>query len=353
MSTVNTARSITLAAGTIAFRTGEIGVKYLLTGTPDMTAGAITLSTADTPSEGTTFTFNYQAVPTNYDETNALRRISIFGEVVPDSIATEPFLAVAEYIGAGWKVLFLKHQDTTTGAYIGTAQIEDDAVTTAKILDLNVTTGKVNDLAITTGKLAAEGVTNAKLAQMATMTIKGNDGGGSAVPQDLSLQEVRTMLDQDVTLTGDVTGTATQNFGTGVTSVTTTISADAVDIEMLNSTQRVESEFFHFRLDMAQATKLDLKFGYKCTIVELGYVYIEAKTTTAGTITVADSTSATIHVLAIPVDVAGYKAYVTGGWSGGGTNLEIAEDDFISVTAAHGGTADGEVFLYVRVNRTP
>ena len=46
--------------------------------------------------------------------------------------------------------------------------------------------------------IGANKVTNAKMAQMPTMTVKGNDAVGSADPQDLTVSEVQTMV-QDIT----------------------------------------------------------------------------------------------------------------------------------------------------------
>lgn len=57
----------------------------------------------------------------------------------------------------------------------------------------------------TTMTIEADAVTNAKLANMATMTIKGNNSGGSANPTDLSVADVKTMLNLAGTNTGDQT----------------------------------------------------------------------------------------------------------------------------------------------------
>lgn len=56
--------------------------------------------------------------------------------------------------------------------------------------------GSANNSNVAT--IGANKVTNAKLAQMPTMTIKGNDAVGSADPQDLTVPEVQTMI-QDTT----------------------------------------------------------------------------------------------------------------------------------------------------------
>jgi len=57
--------------------------------------------------------------------------------------------------------------------------------------------------------IALNAVTNAKSAQMATMTIKGNDTGGTADPQDLSKSEVLALL--NVEDGADVTDAANVN----------------------------------------------------------------------------------------------------------------------------------------------
>jgi len=55
---------------------------------------------------------------------------------------------------------------------VGTAQIDDLAVTTAKIADAAITTAKIDDLAVTEAKIADAAITNAKIADAAITNAK-------------------------------------------------------------------------------------------------------------------------------------------------------------------------------------
>jgi hypothetical protein len=52
----------------------------------------------------------------------------------------------------------------------------------------------ISDGGVTTAKIADDGVTNDKLDEMPASTLKGNDGGSAANPQDLTVAEARTLL---------------------------------------------------------------------------------------------------------------------------------------------------------------
>ena len=189
---------------------------YRLTGgavSPIVLNVDLVISPAGVPTNNQKVTF-YNEV----DYTLGIFNVIIFGVIMPTSLALTNFKVESIYseLTASW----------TTSYYIGLDQ--SAWIQTADIGLLQVTTGTIADLAITTVKIADEAVTNAKMALMAKTTVKGNDSGVAAVPHNLTMPDLRTILAQVVALTGDVTGTATETPGTGVTTLATTIANDAV-----------------------------------------------------------------------------------------------------------------------------
>lgn len=222
----NTNPSYALVAGgqTKSIDVRDSNITYEITGTATITSDNVFESTGAL-SAGVVYTWKYNATATYSGGT-----VIFHGVAMTATQALKQYLVIAEYNGSTWDVDFIP--DLADDGVIEASKLATDSVITAKIAANAVTTAKLPNSTLTT-----DGVTLAKMAYLPSGTIIGNDGAGDAVPQALSITEVRTMLDQDVTLTGDVTGTATQTFGTGVTTVATTIANDVVTTAKIAANQ--------------------------------------------------------------------------------------------------------------------
>jgi hypothetical protein len=116
--------------------------------------------------------------------------------------------------GAGaWANALTSFTYTNGGGLTGTVTNSTTAPTLSIVIDSN-------------------SITNAKLANMASLTIKGNKAGTATDPQDLSVAEVKTMLNLTGTNSGDIT-LAGENYLTIAGQV---ITANAVNLSGTNAT---------------------------------------------------------------------------------------------------------------------
>ena len=125
------------------------------------------LKASDFTGDGSTtsFTLGYSAVKSNtfvyIDGVYQLKNTySVSGTTITFSTAP-PLNSVIEVVIAAFTTSII---NTPAADSVGTAQLQDNAVTTAKIADSNVTTAKIADANVTTAKIADDAVTAAKIA---------------------------------------------------------------------------------------------------------------------------------------------------------------------------------------------
>lgn len=163
------------------------------------TASTAKLSITGNITASTTITATGNMSAANLSGTNT-------GDVTLAAVGAVPNANAATLAG---QVLNLQPADTSFPGVVttGTQSFAGAKTFTGAISASNLSGTNTGDQTITltsdvtgsgTGSFATtianNVVTNAKLAQMATMTIKGNDTGGAADPQDLTVTEVNTML---------------------------------------------------------------------------------------------------------------------------------------------------------------
>ena len=92
--------------------------------------------------------------------------------------------------GGGYKITFSDGTNQTTASTAGISALTGDVTASGS----GSVAATIATDAVTTTKILANTVTNAKLAAMPSLTIKGNDGGSSGGPYDLTTSQVSTML---------------------------------------------------------------------------------------------------------------------------------------------------------------
>lgn len=195
-------QAITLSGATYTLNLTDTGTSYYnFTGTGSLT-GNVTIQPSGTPTaDGLLFRIYFSGALVKGAFT-----FTIFGTAITAGQMLTNFVMDCQYVTttASWETYL---NPDFSAAVIGTANIEDLAVTTAKIDNLAVTAGKIAADAVTTAKILDSNVTTAKiaddnvtLAKMADIT-RGSIivGGTSNAP---TLLDAKTNLS---ILTGDGT----------------------------------------------------------------------------------------------------------------------------------------------------
>lgn len=265
--------TITLTAGTTYSPTwGELSTtNYQLVGSPNMASGNITINlpspTGTGPDQYTSIRLMYLATPSNYDEATAY--IIIEGEKLRAEWASKEVIIVCQFdqTANAWKMVWLPDFRQTS------------FIVSEMIVDGTIAAGDLGTDSVTTIKILDDNVTLPKIQNIADDTILGNISGSSASPVALDAEDVRTLLDQDVTLTGHVTGTATQTFATGDTSLSTTISNNTITVAMCTNTVNTDLVTIPISMETGALTAgscyVAVKVPYACTVEEYGFSVTE------------------------------------------------------------------------------
>jgi hypothetical protein len=219
---------------------------YRLTGT------SILVSTMQVTSTGTLY--DKIRIRILYDATVTVgaSSITIFGQTVPDALATQEFMAECVYDShtAAWTVIIIP--DISATGFIETGNIKDLAITEAKVADNSVTLAKMYDLA--TGNVIFGNASNRPTALSV--------GDSTIVVGDSSTGLVSVAVSGDATL-------AKSGALTIATSAVTTakIADDAVTSVKLdddsNRTQVVIPTSFE---TAGEIGVLEYKICFPCTI---------------------------------------------------------------------------------------
>lgn len=325
---------------------------YRLTGgavSPIVLAGDLVISPQGVPTNNQKVTF-YNEV----DYTLAGFDVIIFGVIMPTSLALTNFKVESIYnnISATW----------TTSYYIGLDQ--SAWIQTADIGLLQVTTGTIADLAITTVKIADEAVTNAKMAQMAKTTVKGNDSGVTAVPHNLTMTDLRTILAQAITFTGDIaTGPIAQTYGTGVFTIAITIANNAIttakildaNVTSAKLEAALKVEVVTFTIDFTDFGTFNFSLPFVCTVVNVRTSCIRNSSGAGnGTLqlqwnSLGAAMTPSPMVTLSSADTVGASQLITALTN----NTTVTADDSIAVAIADsGGITGGTYLVSLKVTRT-
>jgi hypothetical protein len=266
--------------------------------------------------------------------------ITIFGEAVPNALATQEFMAECVYdsTATAWTVVIIP--DISATGFIETGNIKDLAVTTAKIADDAITLAKVD--APGTGKIIY--------------------GDGTGDPKYLTIQDAEFIIGDTVlgataqTITGDASVTKAGALTIGSNAITTGKIADA-NVTLAKLEEKLLYDVFTIRLDTKSAAatgNVNFTMPYDCDITHIVITVLEAAADDDTTFVFKDNGSASMGSIDVTTAMSiGNKATLGSAASplasnNSFTGYPAVQNLLIEVTKTTTTSGAYEIFIYTK-----
>ena len=212
--------------------------------------------------------------------------ITIFGEAVPNALATQEFMAECVYdsTAAAWTVIIIPDISATDF----------------------IETGNIKDLAITEGKVADNAVTLAKMYELATGNVIF--GNASNRPTALSVADSTIVVGDSstglvsVAVSGDATLAKSGALTIAANAITTAKITDG-DITLAKLEDKLLYDMFNIRLDTKSAAatgNVNFTMPYDCDITHIVITALEPPTDDDASFVFKDNGSASMGSIDVP-----------------------------------------------------
>lgn len=265
--------------------------------------------------------------------------ITIFGQAVPNALATQEFMAECVY-------------DSTALAW--TVVIIPDISATGFI-----ETGNIKDLAITEGKVADNAVTLAKMYELATGNVIF--GNASNRPTALSVGDSKIVIGDSstglvsATVSGDATLAKSGALTIGSNAITTGKITDA-NVTLAKLEQKLLYDMFTIRLDTKSAAatgNVNFTMPYDCDITHIVITALEAPTDDDASFVFKDNGSASMGSIDVPTTASIGNKFTLG--SSGlplSSNNSFSRDHNLLIEVSKSTTTSGAYQIGIYTERT-
>lgn len=265
--------------------------------------------------------------------------ITIFGQAVPNALATQEFMAECVYdsTALAWTVIIIPDISATSF----------------------IETGNIKDLAITEGKVADNAVTLAKMYELATGNVIF--GNASNRPTALSVGDGKIVIGDSSTglVSATVSGDATLAKSGALTianGAVTTAKIDDAAVTLAKLEQKLLYDMFTIRLDTKSAAatgNVNFTMPYDCDITHIVITVLEPVTTDDTTFVFKDNGSASMGSIDVTTSMSiGNKATLGSSGFPLSSNNSFSRDHNLLIEVTKTTTTSGAYQIGIYTERT-